>query len=339
MNKEIGGYFELELRYGSHYHPDAIRLNSARHAFEYVLQANNYRKVYIPYFTCEVMLQPIHRLGVEVEYYHIDQQLEPNVLPTLAADEAFVYTNYFGLKQAYVECLSQHYRHGLIIDNSQAFFAPHVDGIDTFYSARKFLGVADGAYLYTNKILDIDIPQDKSFSRMQHLLQRIDEGASAAYSIFHKNDESLSRQPILRMSALTERILCSIDYDAIRFRRQENFRCLDHHLSSSNLLQFTPSPSAVPMAYPYLTADPTLRQRLISNKIFVATYWPNVLNWCTTNDLEYQFTQNIIPLPIDQRYNAQDMKTIAEFTPHHNTLINNVLFVSRCNYSLFLIAA
>ena len=34
--KPIGGYFELELRGGEHYHKDAIRLNTARNCFEYV---------------------------------------------------------------------------------------------------------------------------------------------------------------------------------------------------------------------------------------------------------------------------------------------------------------
>ena len=36
MEKAIGGYFELELRNGAHYHKDAIRLNTARNCFEYV---------------------------------------------------------------------------------------------------------------------------------------------------------------------------------------------------------------------------------------------------------------------------------------------------------------
>ena len=34
----IGGYFELELHKGEHYHKDAIRLNSGSNCFEYILQ-------------------------------------------------------------------------------------------------------------------------------------------------------------------------------------------------------------------------------------------------------------------------------------------------------------
>lgn len=64
------------------------------------------------------------------------------------------------------------------------------------------------------------------------------------------------------------------------------------------------------MVYPYLTNDVTLRKRLIANKIYVATYWPNVFDWCNESDVEYQMAKNIIPLPIDQRYGVADMDII-----------------------------
>ena len=42
MKKAIGGYFELELNdYGTIFHDNAIALNSARHAFEYILRIDN----------------------------------------------------------------------------------------------------------------------------------------------------------------------------------------------------------------------------------------------------------------------------------------------------------
>ena len=58
----------MELRKGVHQHKDAIRLNTARNSFEYVLRARQYTKVYIPYYTCEVMLEPINKLGIEVDH-------------------------------------------------------------------------------------------------------------------------------------------------------------------------------------------------------------------------------------------------------------------------------
>ena len=93
----IGGYFELELRKGEHYHKEALRLNTARNSFEYILRARGYKKVYMPYYTCEVMFQPLKKLEIEYSFYHIDESFEICNLPILKESEALLYTNYFAL--------------------------------------------------------------------------------------------------------------------------------------------------------------------------------------------------------------------------------------------------
>lgn len=305
MTDAIGGYFELELRKGEHYHKNALRLNTARNSFEYILRARKYTKVYIPYYTCEVMLEPLKKCNVDYVFYHINEQLEPiEETYQLQPTEAFLYTNYYGLKQRCVERLAEQYGKQLIVDNAQAFFAEPLEGIDTFYSARKFFGVADGAYLYTDAQLDMELEQDQSYQRMAHLLMRADIGAEAGYSEFRKNDDSLIDNPIRLMSNLTEKILCSIDYESAKQLRRSNFMQLNEQLSAKNGIHLTMDEDAVPMVYPYLTDDTTLRLRLISNRIYVATYWPNVSEWCE-KDLERKLTTQILPLPLDQRINIE----------------------------------
>ena len=56
MEKAIGGYFELELPLKEEFHKDALRLNSGKNCLEYILRARQYKKVYIPYYTCDVVL-------------------------------------------------------------------------------------------------------------------------------------------------------------------------------------------------------------------------------------------------------------------------------------------
>ena len=310
--RAIGGYFELELPVGKQLHREAIKLNTARNCFEYILLARNYSKVYIPYYTCDVLLQPLHKHGISYEFYHIDEYLEPIATPHLKKNEVFLYTNYYGLKQKCVERLVGIYGSKLIIDNAQAFYASRIEGVDTFYSPRKFVGVPDGGYLYTDCILDRNIVQDKSYDRMQHLLQRIDEGAEAAYALFKANSALLGNVPIRWMSVLTERLLEGVDYDRVKSRRVENFRYLHGALAESNRLSIDFLNDAVPMVYPYYTGDFTLRSRLIKEKIFVATYWPNVLQWCSPADTEYALCNHILPLPIDQRYGEEDMERIIQ---------------------------
>ena len=306
----IGGYFSLELPLREEYHKDAIRLNTGRNCLEYILRARRYKKVYVPYYTCEAVMEPINKLGIPYEFYHIDIHFEIRDRIMLKADEALLYTNYFGLKQRYVEQLAEKTGTRLIVDNTQAFYAKPIHCIDTFYTCRKFFGVADGAYLYTNKLLNEEFMLDESWSRMAHLLKRIDLSAEDGFADFRKVDDGLDNQPIRKMSKLTQRIMQSIDYEAAAKKRRENYLYLHEVLGNINNLEIHLEEDAIPMVYPLLAPIKGIREKLIEKKVFVASYWPKVLDWTTTNDLEYLLTYQMQPLPIDQRYGEEDLERI-----------------------------
>ena len=312
MMEAIGGYFSLELPQREEYHKHAIRLNTGRNCLEYILRVRGYKKVYVPYYTCEAVMEPINKLGIPYEFYHIDIHFEIRDHFTLKADEALLYTNYFGLKQHYVEQLAEKTSTRLIVDNTQAFYAKPIPGIDTFYTCRKFFGVSDGAYLYTNKLLDGDFEQDESYDRMAHLLKRIDLSAEQGFADFRKVDDGLDNQPIRKMSKLTQRIMRSIDYEEAAKKRRENYQMLHEVLGEDNKIQLSLDEDAIPMVYPFLSPINGLREKMIENKVFVARYWPNVLEWTTKEDLEYLLACQMQPLPIDQRYGMDDMKKIIE---------------------------
>ena len=308
----IGGYFELELPQKAEYHKGALALNTGRNCLEYVLRARGYKKVYLPYYSCEVLLEPFNKLGVEYGFYHINESLELEQPVSIKDGEALLYINYFGLKQDYVTSLSATYGEQLIVDNTQAFYAKPIEGIDTFYSCRKFFGVADGAYLFCSRSLDMELEQDQSWQRMEYLLKRIDISPEAAYTDFRTQSELLKNNPIRKMSKLTARIMTSIDYSGVAEHRRNNFKQLDEAIGHLNGIKWNLSDDAVPMVYPFLTDDSSLRQRLIDNKIYVAQYWPNVLQWCSPADSAHKLTQCLLPLPIDQRYGEQEMNRIIQ---------------------------
>lgn len=310
MKREIGGYFELELARNQEYHPNAIKLNTGRNALEYILRAKKYRKVYLPYYTCEVILEPIHKLRIDYRFYSIDKKFQPIFdYSEVEPDAVFLYTNYFGLCDNTVSEISKKCKN-LVVDYSQSFFSKPVPGIDTFYSPRKFFGVPDGAYLYTDQMLNQKFGVDISYKRLKYLLGRTDLGAEQFYSEFKKVDESFTNQPIKYMSKLTQRLLSSIGYQNIAAVRNANFDIYHKYFTKRNQLSIQINPETVPMVYPFLTEDDTLREKLIENKIFVARYWPNVLEWCENGTWEYDMAKNMVPLPVDQRYGVEDMQKI-----------------------------
>lgn len=319
MDKPIGGYFELELNNGQEYHQNAIRLNTGRNAFEYILRAKQYKKVYLPFYTCNVMLEPIQKLNIGYEFYSIDKFFKPIFdFSNIHVDEVFVYNNYFGICEKQVKEVAAICKN-LIVDNSQAFYSSPLPGVDNFYSPRKIFGLPDGAYLYTNRLLNEVFEQDVSYKRCEHLLGRMDTGAEAHFSTYKENSKSLCNQPIKQMSNLTQRLLKNIDYRCIAEKRKENFNYYHINLKSVNQLEFEIDNNAVPMLYPLLVGTGAkLKKQLIANKIFVATYWPNVLDWARPNSFEYNLVGNMVTLPIDQRYSVLDLKTILNIIQYDN---------------------
>lgn len=314
--RPIGGYFEWEFPVNGYSfpHSDGMLLNSGRHSLEYILRSiGQINCLWIPYYTCDVLLQPIERLKIPCSFYHINKDFTLTDNLTLGENDYLIYTNYFGIMDEYCKQLANQYGNNLILDYAQAFFSPIIIGINIFFSPRKFVGIPDGGIVYSNNPLSIELNQDHSFDRCAHLLKRHELTPLDGYNDFKKCSKQIANAPISRMSVLTKKMLQSLDYTAIIEKRIANFKFLHTHLAVFNELQLPSIESFnCPMVYPYYTKDTELRKRLIANQVFVATYWPNVLEWCKEKDLEYKLATQIIPLPIDQRYGEEEMRRILD---------------------------
>ena len=308
----IGGYFELELPRFDFPHSNGMLLSSGRACIEVVLRQRRPARVHVPRYTCDVVVEPMVQLGIAVVPYPVSSDLRPDPLPVVGTDEMLLANNYFGLQDAYCATLAKRFGDRLIVDCSQAFHAPPAGhGAYTFYSPRKFCGVADGGILIGDGLAAPDVPRDSSWERSSHLLRRIDEGARAGYATFQHNDAGLTSQPAMRMSHLTRRLLQGCDHAQARRRRNANFAFLHTALAARNTFSPPSADSfACPMVYPFRSAEPGLRERLIDAGIFVATYWPNVREWCPPDSVEFGLMTELLPLPIDQRYDLDNMRRV-----------------------------
>lgn len=308
--KEIGGYFGLEQLPSNEYYPDLAAVNNARCALLYIIRAKRYDKVYLPYFLCDSVRLVLEREKIPFEEYRIDRTFLPLLDIKAKPHEGVYIVNYYGLL-CEEQLIGLKNRYGnIVVDNAQAFFARPVKGIDTIYSCRKFFGVPDGGYAYTDAEFQEDIPVDVSMDRMKHILGRF-EGpcASDYYHDFNANDESFKEIELRLMSKLTHNILGAVDYQAAKRRREENFLFLSGALGERNALKI--HCPAGPYAYPFYTQNGmAVKKQLTKRKIYVATLWPNVIG--TGLDIETDLTENILPLPCDQRYSEEDMQRVAD---------------------------
>lgn len=309
MMKEIGGYIELDTYHLSMLHEDAIALNCGRNALAYLFKSRGIKKLKVPYFICDSVINVCKREFVEVEYYHIDSDFRLVSDLSLSDDEWLYLVNYYGqLSNDEISGYVSNYQR-VIVDQAQAYFQEPIPGVDTLYTCRKWFGVADGAFLYTDTPLVEKFPHDESFSRMGFLLGRYERSANEFYVEYSRNNSFFSTEPIKMMSKLTWNLLHGIDYKEVEQRRIDNFKYLHEHLGSGNCLKLRQGS----FMYPFLIENgASLRKRLQRERIYIPILWPSVCETTTLDDLEYKLAEDILPLPIDQRYRISDMAYIVE---------------------------
>lgn len=302
--REIGGYIELDKFTGNMLYDDGVKLNCGRNALEYLIITKEIRKMFVPKFMCNSNDEVLKKHNIEVKYFSIGLDFKP-IIENRNDDEWLYLVNYYGqLSNEYIQTLGKN----VIVDNAQAYFQEPIEGYDTAYACRKFFGVSDGAVLFTDGKLD-NLPQDESHTRMGFLLGRFERSASEFYQEYVENNERFFEEPLKRMSKLTENLLHAIDYKFVKNRRTENFEYLHRKLKTVNKLDLTIPEGA--FMYPlYIENGSEIRKKLQAEKIYIPTLWPDVFEICDETELEYDMAKNILPLPVDQRYDENDMEYI-----------------------------
>jgi len=311
----IGGYFELELpAANTPLYPQALGFQSGRAAFLALLRSGKPRRVWVPYYICSTMLDSMRQAEVEPAFYRIDDNLHLAQEIHLLEDDWFLYVNYFGVCGAYAQSLlSRFARQSVVIDASQALFSPPLDCLATIYSPRKFMGIPDGGLLVSS--IPVDAPQcvdEGSFERALPLLKRMAFTPEAGHAEHQRAEATLFVQQPKGMSDLTRRMLSSVDFADVRERRNRNFSYLHDRLGRYNCLRMSPEDVNGPLCYPMLTLNTRLREVLIKERIFVATYWRDVLELVEDSCSEASLVNGLVPLPCDQRYSEVDMARVVE---------------------------
>ena len=108
------------------------------------------------------------------------------------------------------------------------------------------------------------------------------------------------------MSKMTSQLFNEYDFEKIRQKRVANFRLINEHFASKNEWVFN-CDQCVPLVYPLLIRNGNLlRNYLVKNRVYCAQYWPQLDNM-NLSEVELNISQNLVPIPIDHRYNIKDM--------------------------------
>lgn len=311
--KEIGSFIDLELPKGQElYSGDSVvRLNTGRAAIWHAFRLTNARAIWIPYYQCETVREFLLRKNCSIKYYHIDESFNPIDIRQ-EADDAVVLVNYYGImSHDRMKKLSSIYHHA-IIDNSQAFFCQPIENAYNVYSARKFVGVADGAYVVGKEVGRFyeEYEQGYSSDTADFLFKRIEYGcAGKGYEARQVNESRIDSEDIMKMSPLTYAMLDGADYEHNKRKRIENFRYAHSLLKDINRIDpmLYLDEMTVPMVYPLVVENEELLSVLLAAKHFQGHWWKYITEELPDNTFEYWLSRYVIPITIDQRYGEPDI--------------------------------
>ncbi len=309
--KVIGGFYELLLPQNSFdYHDGALALSTGRACIRVIINSLGIKKCHIPNYTCDAVYDPFDKEGVKYELYSIDENMDPVTLPVLAEGEYFYYINYYGVKSSTIEMLYEIYGNKLLIDNTHDFFKKRHHDCLSFTSARKYFGVPDGAFLYHHPNFGVDATRFNEYS-LTHSVERLKGNQEKGFEEFQKYEKSLNSE-IYQISKLSEKMLSLVDVDRVKRKRQENFQTLRTMLQEQNSLSLKHiGDDDVPFAYPFLPYDYFNKTSLYQFNIFIPTLWADPLARNESNEFETRLATSLLSLPIDERYNKEDMKFMA----------------------------
>jgi len=320
---EIGSFIELQFDKGKEYYSgdkyekmDIVRLNSGRAAIYHALRCLACSHVYLPYYQCDTVREFLLKKGIKITYYYIDNKFNP-IIKQIEDNSAVLIVNYYGImSDGRLRKMAAGYKN-CIIDNSQAFFAKPIENCMNVYSARKFIGVPDGAYVIGTgaKKFYGEYGQDYSSDTALFLLKRIEYGCEGeTYANRMANEKRIDAADILTMSKLTHTILDGTNYYQIMKKRHENFLYADELFSDINLInpQLYYDDTCVPMVYPLVVEDDDLLNRLLKAKHFQGHWWSYLLNEMPKGSFEYWLSRYVIPITIDQRYGNKEIEKTRE---------------------------
>ncbi len=313
--REYGGFLPLELNPGteffSRYEPYLKRFNCVKAALDYLIQKTGKENIYIPYYYCPSTSEAIKKTGINVLFYHLNNNLLPLNIPD-KANCIVLLVDYFGVRGKEVRKLASTFRNSeVIIDWAHAFFDNpiKIDRIYNIYSAKKFFGIPDGAYLVSNSVMSTMEALSESCDFADYLLLSYEKGTNAAYIRKKQIDKQLASN-YTGMSKLTKGLLQNVDYKRVRIQRESNYKQLFDAFCNINELSLPIK--AVPYQFPLLLLQKgrEIKKQLIDNHIYVPTLWRGEELQKSGNEFELSMMNDCVFLPIDQRYNEEDMDYI-----------------------------
>jgi dTDP-4-amino-4,6-dideoxygalactose transaminase len=349
--KEIGSEFNLDPSITKQKNVECAQffparkklfLSTGRDSLVYAIRAHNIKKMLVPAYLEESVIHQILNEGVKLRLYEIDNFLRINLTDLEKKTEcvdALLVVHYFGFPQEIDEIRSLCDRKNLLMieDCVQSMLSCYHGkpvgsfGDVYFNSLRKFIGIPDGSILISStstKIIETQLHKEFVRKRLDALIGKFFyQSGNKKYSRFYFKEVFVQPENIIDnykkpapMSVISKKILNKTDFNEIIQIRRRNFKHLLSKLNVVSLYNKLPTHTC-PLGFPIIVRKrDKIKNLLIENKIYPPIHWnlPNVIS--KKFKQSKSISENILTIPIDQRYSLSDMRRIIDVLESNGVL-------------------
>ena len=300
------------------------------------------KKVLLPAYTCETVIEPFVEENFEVYFYTINKDFsidENDFMRNIKSinPSIILIQSYFGfdtLKNSN-KIIDKLIEEGItIIEDITHNWINELEKTKVQYyiaSLRKWFAIPDGGVLISNqkeldisyedrecnKLIDISIEAYKlkkeyiKCNDNEELKKQYREKYSTAREIISKTKN------LTPMSNVSKNIFSNFNLEEIANKRKENYKYLYDNLNNKyqNIKVIKKiDDREIPLYFPiYIEQNRSdLIQELIENKIYCPVIWPKSKYINESYSQTDYIYEHILCIPCDQRYNLEDMKRIIE---------------------------
>lgn len=331
------GYFEGLEQFGH-----CTWLRSGREALHLVALnlkgVGNAPIILMPAYCCHSMVDPFEKAGWKVTYYRLKEDLTADLdylmhLLTSIRPTAVLTMNFYGsasTSQA-VSCIKIEYPDCFCIEDfSHCTFSlndiynPQVDYYVT--SIRKSIGVCDGAVIISHKPLEeewveegdtefVHARRNCQILKAQYYYSQRAEKKDIFFSELRRQEGELDRfEGVHRISKTGRVMLQSVNGEMIRYARQSNMKHLLKRLSGKveSVAGIERCLDGAPFSLPILVDKrDEVQKKLAKQGVYAPVLWPIADEARTICPVSARMADKMLSLPIDQRYNYDDIEDIA----------------------------
>lgn len=351
MIKDIGSIFplsveEMSLRTHSRLlsakNGGRINFSLCREAMYAVALKYEYTEkiVLIPAYTCQTVIDPFTQLGWKCYYYNINTNLRIDTEDLLHKYNSIhpnlvVVHPYHGveLNDTELRTLKLLKDRGCVLmqDITQCIYTDHRPVIFDYFvgSYRKWFQVPDGGFVEYRDINDILVPENEN----EVFVARQTDAMYLRGRYFETEDEiiksisiKLNKEAVAcigqdikchKMSDFSLSLMEGFDITASIERRFLNYSYLYRHIKRTEGIRLVCSDiedvTTAPLYFPiYVENRAKIQKILAENHIYAPVLWPVSTNELLINEGIKYIYSHILMIPIDQRYDEDDMMRIVE---------------------------